>query len=322
MAAFEKPNIVVSKCLGFDACRYNGQMLKSHIVEQLKPYARFMPVCAEVEIGLGVPRFPIRLVSKDKEVRLMQPETGRDVSRRMGRFCSDFFSGLKDIDGMILKSRSPSCGIKDVRIYHGIDKAGTAGKGAGFFGKAAIEHFPNTAIEDEGRLTNFRIREHFFSRIFQSAKLRKVLRKGKISGLIDFHANNKFLLMAANQSQLKRLGRIAANTEARPFDELGAEYAEGFGKCLRQVPRSSSIGNMLLHIFGFFKGKLGAREKRFFLESLDMYKEGRIPLSSAVNILKAWAIRENEEYLLSQTIFNPFPEELIELTFSGKPIEM
>jgi uncharacterized protein YbgA (DUF1722 family) len=44
-----------------------------------------------------------------------------------------------------------------------------------------------------------------------------------------------------------------------------------------------------------------------------VYKEDRIPMSSVVFILKARAIRDNNEYLLNQSIFNPFPEELIDL---------
>ncbi len=60
---FPKPVVVVSKCLGFDSCRYNGEIIDAPFVDKLRSHVTFVPVCPEVEIGLGVPRKPIRIVS-------------------------------------------------------------------------------------------------------------------------------------------------------------------------------------------------------------------------------------------------------------------
>ena len=68
---FSKPTVVVSKCLGFDSCRYNGQMILVDFIEKMKPYVHFVPVCPEVAIGLGVPRDPIRIVSINGDLRLV-----------------------------------------------------------------------------------------------------------------------------------------------------------------------------------------------------------------------------------------------------------
>ena len=62
--SFTKPKILVSKCIEFDSCRYNGQMISSDFVKKLKKFVDFKPVCPEVEIGLGIPRNPIRIVEK------------------------------------------------------------------------------------------------------------------------------------------------------------------------------------------------------------------------------------------------------------------
>ena len=62
-----KPKIVVSKCLEFDACRYNGLSINDSMIRSLKEYVEFIPVCPEVEIGLGTPRDPIRLIYKEKK---------------------------------------------------------------------------------------------------------------------------------------------------------------------------------------------------------------------------------------------------------------
>ena len=113
----DKPNVVVSRCLGFDACRYNGQIIPDKFVDKLREYVNFTHVCPEVAIGLGVPREPIRIVQKDGKRRLLQPATGRDISEEINSFAEGFLAELTDIDGFILMNRSPSCGIKDVRIY-------------------------------------------------------------------------------------------------------------------------------------------------------------------------------------------------------------
>ena len=55
-----KLRIVVSKCLEFDKCRYNGLSINDSIIRSLKDYVEFIPICPEVEIGLDTPRDPIR----------------------------------------------------------------------------------------------------------------------------------------------------------------------------------------------------------------------------------------------------------------------
>ncbi len=59
---FNRPKIVVSKCLEFDHCRYDGQLINNKYIHKLKDHVDFITICPEVEIGLGVPRDPIHLV--------------------------------------------------------------------------------------------------------------------------------------------------------------------------------------------------------------------------------------------------------------------
>ena len=59
--AFPVPKVLVSRCLGFAACRYDGQLLKSGLVEQLQAHVEMLPVCPETDCGLGIPRAPIRI---------------------------------------------------------------------------------------------------------------------------------------------------------------------------------------------------------------------------------------------------------------------
>ncbi len=150
MSLKRKPVIVVSRCLGFGVCRWNGAVLESPLVAALQNEVDFIPVCPECEIGLGCPRPPIRLVRKDLGISLIQPETGIDLTSRMVDFSQRFLCSLSHVDGFLLKRKSPSCGLADIPIYAApaadsyLDKTGT-----GLFARAAGELFPKTPKIDE-----------------------------------------------------------------------------------------------------------------------------------------------------------------------------
>lgn len=318
MRKFEKPSIVVSKCLGFAACRWNGETASDGFVDLLEPFVKFFPVCAEVEIGLGVPREPVRVVQKAKKMYLMQPATGKDFTDEMRAFVDAHLSSLQNIDGFLLKSRSPSCGIKDVKLYPGIEKTGVIGKTSGFFGGAVVDRFQGLPIEDEARLGDWRIREHFLSRIFMRADFRTVRKSGSMRELVRFHSEKKFMLMAASQRALSELGRIVANHEKLPPRDAIEAYAEKLAPAFAKIPHTGRIINVLMHGLGYMSKELKASERKYFLDSLERYRNGRIPMSVPVNILRELAIRFETAYLLDQSFFEPYPEELMLVTDSGK----
>ena len=66
---YPKPNIVLSKCLGVAACRYNGHIILNKTIDAIEPYMNFIAVCPEEDIGLGTPRDPIRLVDREGSKR-------------------------------------------------------------------------------------------------------------------------------------------------------------------------------------------------------------------------------------------------------------
>lgn len=139
MREFVKPKVVVSKCIEFDHCRYNGDMISSPIVAKLKDYVDFLPVCAEVEIGLGIPRSSVRIILENGEYRLIQPSSGKDVTEDMKAFCTNFLDSVGEVDGFILKFRSPSCGLKDVKVYPSVSKSGAIEKTSGYFGGEVLK---------------------------------------------------------------------------------------------------------------------------------------------------------------------------------------
>jgi len=311
MVEIVKPRVVISKCIEFDNCRYNGQIISSNEVKELMPYVEFIPVCPEVEIKLGVPRDPIRIVFKSSKTLLLQPSTEKDITIQMNDFSKKFLESQRNIDGFILKSRSPSCGLKEVKIYSGERQVPPIGRSAGFFGKEVLKKFPHLAIEDEGRLRNPTIREHFLRMIFTYARLRHVKKTQSLSKLIDFHTQHKFLLMAYNQRQLKILGQIIANQNNESFENIINNYETHIYFTFKKSPRCASNINVLMHSLGYFKDKISKKEKSYFLESIDMYRSGSLSLASVISIIKSWIVRFDERYLEQQRFFSPYPEKLI-----------
>ena len=309
---FSLPRIVLSNCLELCPCRYDGSVVKSPVVRRLAEFAGFLPVCPEVGIGLGTPRKPVRIVRTDRGDHLVQPATGRDVTEEMTAFCAGFLDGLPDVDGFILKNKSPSSGLYDVKVYPAADSQIPIGKVAGFFGRAVLERFPLLPAEDDGRLREARILEHFLTRVFTLADWRQVRSRSSARGLIRFHTENKLLLMAHNQELSREMGRVVARDPDHDIAQAVAEYEGLLLKALSRVPRVPSNANVFQHAFGHVSGGLSAAEKQYFLSELDRYREGRIPAVFLKNILKAWIIRFGTTTLANQTFFAPFPDRLAE----------
>ena len=308
----------MSRCIDFDSCRYNGQLVRASLREELEPHVDFIPVCPELEIGLGVPRDPIKMVARPGEIGLIQPSTGLDLTHRMRAFSARFLGDVRVVDGFILKSRSPSCGVRGVNIHDESHSGSVVSSGAGRFAAAVLECFPNAAVEDEGRLRDIRLREHFLTRIFMSASLSGVRAEGKLSGLVRFHARNKLLLMAYDQNRLRRLGRIVAGAARKPLGTVVARYESELAPALARPPRTAAQVNVLMHALGHLSDGLGRSEKAQFLDSLESFRKGRLPASALAELLRSWAARFGNHYLGDQTYLCPFPPELVRLESLGR----
>lgn len=318
MYNFSKPTVFFSKCLGFDSCRYNGQMITDTFVEILKPYVNIINVCPEMSIGLGVPRNPIRVVYEDNELKLFQPKTEKEFTKEMKDFADSYLDNIKEIDGFILKSGSPSCGYKNVKIYNGTSKVTGSTKGSGIFGGKVIEKFPYAAVEDEGRLYNYRIRDNFLMKIFMNADFRRVKESNSLNELIKFQSRNKLLLMSNSQKYMKILGRIVANSEEKNIETIIEEYEKNLKLAFQKIPKYTSNINVLMHAMGYFSKYITKKETELILDSLEKYKMGKLPISTPMLLVKSYAVRFNINYILEQTYFNPYPEELFLLEDSGK----
>jgi uncharacterized protein YbgA (DUF1722 family)/uncharacterized protein YbbK (DUF523 family) len=293
-------------------------MVDDRFVNRLGKYVEYITVCPEEQIGLGIPRDPIRIGKGEDGVRMIQPATGRDLTDEMARFTDEFLGGVDEADGFIMKNRSPSCGINDVKIYHRLDGTAGAERGKGFFGGSIREYFPGAAVEDEGRLKNFTIREHFLIKLFANARFREISEGKRMKDLTDFHASHKYLFLAYNEKAMRECGSIAANHQELPPEEVFRLYREKMAEILSERARYTSIINTLHHMFGGVSDQLSGDEKEFFLNSVEEYRDERIPLSAVTRLLQSYVIRFDNEYLKGQVFLDPYPDTLTAITDSGK----
>ncbi len=310
---YPRPCIVISRCIEFDPCRYDGSKIPSPVVAQLKSHVDCIPVCPEVEIGLGIPRATLRIVRQEGIDHLIQPATGRDVTGEMTVFANRFLDSLPPVDGFILKGGSPTSGTSGVRVYPSAEKSMAIEKTAGFFAREVLERFSELPIEDELRLNNARIRHHFLTAIFTLAAFRDVEGKGEREDLVTFHAANKLVLMACHQQLMHEMGRLVASRAKKEPARLFFHYRHLLCAALAQVPRYTNNINVLQHALGYFSSRVSGEEKAYCLRLIGRYTEGHATLAEPRDLLRSWAIRFGEPALLNQTFFAPYPAELTDM---------
>ncbi len=309
---FYTPVIAISQCLNFDACRYSGDKINDPASAIVADASKVVTICPELMMGMSIPRETLRVISdQNGKESLVAPKTGVDWSRPMQTVIDGFLNSSESLDGVILKGRSPSCGLSDVKRYFKIDEGHVKHKGAGLFAAALKNTLsPRLPIEEEGRLRSLDIRAHFLTRLFISAEFRDVFNSRKMGRLVAFHAKHKLLMLSYNQSRMRALGSLVGNLSKRPKKDVFLDYAEQLPLVFRKPSKKSNNINVLQHSLGYFKKTTGSNEKLFFLSILEEYSNGSIPLMVPVNILKAWIVRDKVSYLAQQSFFTPFPSGL------------
>ncbi len=176
----EKPLIGVSRCLMGEEVRYDGGSKPvPWIVDILSEHCDLMPLCPEVEAGLGVPRPAVQLVGSMESPRALGVEDPTlDVTEALLRVGAERKGAINGMDGLILKARSPSCGLFDTPVF---DSSGTEiGQDAGLLGRACRENFPNLPLTDELCLENEAGRVAFLIQVFRY-RCRRLQRQGLLS---------------------------------------------------------------------------------------------------------------------------------------------
>ena len=309
MSDFSRPLIGISKCLEFDMCRYDGSRINNNFVRNMKEYVDFVPVCPEVGIGLGSPRKPIRLVTIDGKKNLYQPSSKKNLTEEMHDYGKKFAESNSKLDGFIFKRDSPTCGITDVRLYHKLGDHVGYSKTSGMFSEDVLKNFPNIVKEDEKRLNNILIRENFLTRIFVLADLRESLESNSIEKVFEFFSKNMLLFLCHDEKLTKQIGLIFKTEDN--FDLISREFQNSIPKILSFIPKKNTIINTFNYIFTHVKLKLTESEKSYYYSLIDGFENDLISQYEISTLLYSWALRYNLESIIDQSMFNPFPKNLL-----------
>jgi len=309
MTNFARPIIGVSKCLEFDMCRYDGSRINNNFIRNMKEYVDFITVCPEVGIGLGSPRKPIRLVTIGGKKNLYQPSSKKNLTKDMHDFTKKFITSNTIFDGFIFKRDSPTCGIMDVRLYHKLGTDVGYGKTSGMFSEGILKQFPNLVKEDEKRLNNISIRENFLTRIFVLAYLRESLQLKQIEKLIYFHSKNILLFLCYDEDLTVKLGLILKSSD--DFKIIASKYKNIVYSILSSIPKKNSIIDTFNYIFTPICSKLSSSEQSHYFSLIDGFDNDLISQSEISTLLYSWALRYDLKSVIDQSLFNPFPKNLL-----------
>lgn len=308
-----KIKLGVSTCLLGEKVRYDGgHKLNRYVRDTLGQYFDYVPVCPEVECGLPVPREALRLTGDPETPRLVTNKTGHDYTEHMQTWGRKRLAELEqeDLCGYIFKSRSPSSGMERIKVYREQDGM-PVNTGVGIWARLFMEHFPLLPVEDEGRLNDPLLREHFIERVFVYARWRELVRNGFTAGdLIDFHSRHKLLFMAHSPKLYKEMGSFVADFKQLSRNELIEAYQRLLHQAMQEKASVKKHINVLQHLLGYFKNDLTADEKQEFLDLVEAYRQGDVPLIVPVTLVNHFVRKYQEPYLGRQYYLNPHPGEL------------
>lgn len=304
--------IGVSSCVIGEEVRWNGgHSRQRYLTDMLAPFVEYVPVCPEVEVGMGVPRPTVRLVREGETIRMIDPKNEVDWTSSMNRLSRARASDLasEDLSGFVLKKDSPTCGVFRVRVY---TETGVDRNGRGLFADALMQRLPNLPVEEEGRLNDARIRENFVERIFAYRRVKDLFRpRWTIGDVVAFHTREKLLLRAHDERGYRELGKLVADAKSVPRAAFADDYADRFMAIMKRQATVAKHVNVLQHMIAFLRwddDEVGRAEMRTAIAD---YKKGLVPLVVPVTLIQHLARRHDRQILLESSYLSPHPKELM-----------
>ena len=309
----DRIKVGISTCLLGQKVRYDGgHKHQRYITDTLGEYFQFVPVCPELEVGMGVPRESVRLEGLATHPKMVGNRTGEDWTERMNAY-SEKRVGRRDLAGLrgyLLKKDSPSCGMERVKVSN--PKGMPVRKGVGLYAAALLKHFPHLPVEEEGRLNDANLRENFIVRVFGYDRVLKLF-KGKFSrgAVVKFHAQHKYLLLAHSPAHYKQMGQLVAAVKRYQPENFRDKYTADFMEALAVQATTRKNVNVLMHIMGYLKNSLTPEEKKDILGVIDDYHKSLVPLVVPLTLIRHYVDKFEVEYISDQVYLRPHPKELM-----------
>ncbi|MCY9786147.1 DUF523 and DUF1722 domain-containing protein [Nocardiopsis sp. EMB25] len=306
-----RPLVGVSSCLLGAPVRYNGGHSRSRfLTDELDHHVDWLPVCPEAEIGLGVPRPTLRLQRRDGADRVVSSKDGADHTDDLAAVADHHVLQLRRADGYILKNKSPSCGLLALPVFS-TEGNRVDGKGRGAFAERLTRLLPHLPVEEQGRLSDAALREHFVQRVFAHARLRALLEsEWQPRDLVAFHTRHKLQLMSHSPEGYRRTGRIVARAGSADREETAAAYASAFHSAMAVRTTRGKHANTLQHAFGMLSPLLDDTRRHDLLTAIEDYRAELVPLSLPVTLLRHHCAAEDVDWAREQTYLRPYPDDL------------
>lgn len=305
----------ISSCLLGEKVRFDGGHKRDpYLVETLGRWFEWVPVCPEIDIGLGAPRESLRLVGKPGHPKLVAPASGSDHTDAMESYAKRKVKELAEagLHGYILKKDSPTCGLFRVRVYPGGKGTTPSRDGTGLFARELVAALPGLPVEEEGRLNDMPLRENFIERVFAHHRWTGFLAsRPRPKDLVAFHAAEKMTLLAHSPTGLRELGRLVAKAGKADFAKTLEAYGLAFLEVLRAKATARKHTNVLQHLMGFLKESVDADSRKELAERIEEYRTGLVPLVVPLTLLNHHFRRHPAEWVGVQSYLRPYPAELM-----------
>ena len=268
---------------------------------------------------MTIPRESLRLVGDRDNLRLLAPKSGTDHTAAMIAWARAHVEELADagLHGFVFKKDSPSSGLFRVEVYneHGMARK----NGTGMFPREVMNRFPLLPLEEEGRLNDMPLREHFVERVFACYLWGEMLEEYRTGSprrtagpLVRFHTAHKLTLMAHSPKHYTEMGRLVANAGKRDWDELTAEYGAQPMEGLAVMGTRGRHVNVLQHLMVYLKKDLANEDKQEQPDLIEDYRQGLLPLIVPLTLLKHHLNRHLvPDWVDQQVYLNPYPKELM-----------
>jgi uncharacterized protein YbbK (DUF523 family)/uncharacterized protein YbgA (DUF1722 family) len=304
MSTAPRLRLGISSCLLGQRVRYDGGDKRAPLLsEVVGGRVDWVPVCPEVELGLGTPRPPMVLRRAPGGPRLWTPTTGSDHTRAMRAFARERVDRLAaaQIAGYVLKSRSPSCGLRSVAVED--DSGARVATGSGLFAATLCHRLPLVPLAEEQELEDPAALAQFLRRAFFFRRWRE-----RGDPLAEFHRRHRALLLASGAAATRRLDRhLGAGGDETP--DLVEHYVHQALRILRHAPSRRSHARNLGWVVGHLVAHVGDRQRRANVEAYRAYARGELSWADAAVVLRRSAQHVGQEAVLASVYLFPEPAE-------------
>ena len=301
--------IGISQCLLGERVRYDGgHKANIYVLDVIKPHFELIPVCPEVEAGMGVPREPVQLVSSEGDLKMVGVSSGSDKTEAISEVAIRKVQDLKEtgLSGYVFKAGSPSCGLD-------VDAEGSPEKVKGLFAEAVTKAIPGIPVIEESALADPAARENWAERVFAFSRQMQFIGKPRSVGQLTMaHAQAKLQLeVHAPDAYEELFGFLRENSKKKSWEELSREYLARFMKVLESPASEARHFETFKQVFDGIKPGLDGTAVKDVARILQDYRQGNLPLGVPLMLLRHYVRVQDHPTLNGQTYLEPGVREVL-----------